>query len=55
MYMSVMYRLEKWIFGQKVRYIGFTETFRTNERYTLEKKKNVISASHENTNTDCSV
>lgn len=39
MCVSVMYRLEKWIYGQKIRYIGFTKTYkRTNERYILEKR-----------------
>lgn len=30
-----MYRLEKWIYGQKIWYNGFTKTYRTNERYIL--------------------
>lgn len=33
MSVSVMYRLEKWIYGQKIWYIGLTKTYRTNERY----------------------
>lgn len=37
MYVSVMYRTEKWINGQKMRYIGFTKTYRANERYILKK------------------
>ena len=27
---SVMHRLEKWIYGQKIQYIGFTKTYRAN-------------------------
>lgn len=35
MSVSVMYRLEKWIYGQEIRHIGFAKTYRTNERYIL--------------------
>lgn len=35
MCVSVMCRLEKWIYGQKIQYIGLAKMYRANERYPI--------------------